>query len=436
MSIELITIIFIVSTLLLLLTGLPIAFVLGTVSMVMALWQWGPGAMEMMYYSITGLLGWLSIVAIPMFIFMGIVLEKSGVADDLYDAIYKWAGPINGGLSIGSILIGTLMAAMVGDSAAATVTLGLIALPSMLKRNYDKKMITGGIQAGAALGFLIPPSALMILYALIARTSVGKLFAAGIIPGLLMSVCFMIYIGLICWMKPELGPAIPVHERCTLKEKVVSLKGLILPSLLIFAALGLIFIGIASPTEAAAIAAIGSLVCAALHKRLSIKLVVDASYESMKLLGFLGFLIIGGITFAKVYDGLGASTLIEELLLSLDFGPLGILIIMQLCWFLLGMFMDDVVILLITGPIFLPIALSLGFDPTWFGIVFIINCQTSLLTPPYGFNLFLMKAVCPPEIRMIDIYQSVIPFVLIQLFVLILVIIFPQLALWIPSQLF
>lgn len=436
MSMELITVIFFGATFGLLLTGLPLAFVLCTVGMGMALWLWGTGAASMIYYAANELLGFFMLIALPMFLFMGLVLQKSGIADDLYETVYRWMGHIRGGLGMGTILICTIIAAMVGISEAATITLGLIALPSMLKRKYDKLMVTGAIQAGGALGFLIPPSAIMILYSLIARTSLGRLFVAGMFPGLMLSFFYIAYIGIRCQIQPHLGPALPPEEKYTWKQKIDSLKSLIMPVILVFIVLGLIIMGVTSPTEAAAVGALGSLAIAAVYRRLTWQVVREASYGTARVCGFIAWLLVGALVFSKVYDGLGASHYIQEALSGLDIGRWGILLLMQFSFFIMGMLLDDAAILFICMPVYLPIAASQGFDPTWFGILYVINVQMALLTPPYGLNLYFLKTVAPKEISLGDIYRSVWPFVALQGLCLMVVMIFPQIALWLPNKVF
>jgi len=435
-EIVLVTIIFFAGLLILMMTGLPIAFVLSALGMLMALCMWGTGAPYMIYLSTISLLNYYTIVALPLFVFMGVVLSKSGVGEDLFEVIHKWMGPINGGLSMGAIVISVIMAAMVGVSGPAIIVLALIALPAMLGRGYDKIMVTGAIQAGGGLGILIPPSSYMILYAIMAGLSLGKLFAAAIFPGLLLAVIFIIYIGIRCLINPKLGPALPINERASWKDKFIALKSLVMPLLLIFLALGIIFLGIAAPTEAAAIAAVGSLICAAVNKKLTWKLIHESCIECMHVSALLGWLLIGVFAYTNVYNGLGAIELIQDIFLKLDVGKWGALLLMQLTWFLLGIFMDEVAMLFITMPVYLPIIKHFGFDPIWFGILYCINAQMALMTPPFGFNIFIMKGIAPKEISLGDIYRSVWPFVALQGLCLVIVMLYPEIALWLPSKIF
>jgi len=446
MSIEVITILMFGLMLLLLLTGLPLPFVLGSIGVIFAVWLWGAErGLNIIIYNFYGVMNTFILVAVPLFIFMGILLERSGVADDLYETIHRWMGGLRGGLGMGTIAICAIIAAMVGISGPATVAMGLIALPSMIKRGYDTKMVTGAIQAGGALGFLIPPSVLMIIYALIARVSVGKLFAAGFTPGLMLALFFIIYIGIRCRLQPHLGPALPAGERATWWEKFVSLRGLILPAILIFTVLGFIIFGITSPTEASAVGAIGAVICAAIHRRLNWSMLKEAIYRTFKITVMVAWVIMSALAFSAVYDALGAVELIRALLDGLALGPMGILILIQLSFFVMGCFLEDVAILFITGPVYVPLIISLGFDPVWFGILFIINMEMAYLTPPFGFCLFYMRGVTldlfrtgvlSKEITIGDIYRSVWPFVALQGLGLIMVMIFPQIAMWLPNLVF
>ncbi len=435
MSVELISVIMFGSMMLLLILGLPITFALGAVGILTAVTLWSPQAVELFYFSTTHLASYFMLVAIPLFLYMGIILEGSGITDDLFEMIHLWSGGINGGLAVGTIIVCVIIAAMAGVAGAATVTMGIIALPAMLKRGYDKSIATGTIQAGGALGFLIPPSVVAIMYALLAKVSLGKLFAGGVLPGLLLAGFYIAYILIRCKFQPHLGPALPLAERATWREKFISLRGLIMPIFLIFAVLGLIVLGVTSPTEASAVGVLGAILCAALHRRLSRSLIIDSLYRTMKITGMVMWVVIAAMCFAKVYSGLGAIDLVESVITGTGLGSWGILIIIQLSFFLLGMFLDDTAILFITCPLYVPIITSLGFDPVWFGILYIVNMQMAFLTPPFGLCLFYLKGVAPPEITMGDLYRSVWPFVLLQALGLTLIIIFPQIALWLPNLL-
>ena len=422
--------------LLLMTTGLPIAFCLGSVGTVSALFLWGPSALDILYFSILNIMHNFILIAVPLFIFMGYILHESGIANDLFDAVYMWAGGIKGALGMGTVAICAIMAAMVGISGAATLSMGVIAVPAMLNRNYDKKIAVGLVQAGGALGFLIPPSMMMIMYGFLSGESVGKLFAGGVIPGLILAFLYIIYIGIRCYLQPEMGPALAPEDRASWPEKIRAAKGLIMPGLLIVVVMGCIFLGITSPTEAAAVGAFGALLCAVIRKKLNWTMIKKTTHATLNLSAFTAFIIVGATVFSKVYTGLGATAMIRSFIVGLDVSPWVILILMQLSFFILGMFLDDIAILFMCMPIYIPIVKALGFDPIWFAVLYVVNMQMAFITPPYGVNLFYMKAVAPKNVTMGDIYRSVLPFVAIQALGLILFMLFPQLILFLPNYLF
>ncbi|WP_217909575.1 TRAP transporter large permease [Desulfosediminicola flagellatus] len=418
-------------------TGLPIAFCLSTVAIVTAL-IFEPNLINMLLFQFKDftLESGKTLICIPLFIFMGFILHCSGIAKDLFDAVYLWAGGLRGGLGMGTILICAIMAAMIGVSSAATLSMGIIAVPAMLSRNYDKKIATGIVQAGGALGFLIPPSIMMIMYAFVAQESVGRLFAAGLVPGLMLASMYMIYIGIKAYAHPELAPALPPEERGSIKEKVVALKYLILPSIIIFGVLGCIFTGITSPTEAAALGAAGAIISAAIRRTLTFENFKESLMRTLSLSGFNAYIILGAIVFSSVYSGLGASNMIRESLTSMNVNPWVVVVMMQLSFFFLGMFLDDIAILFLCMPIYVPIIKTLGLDPVWFAVLYVMNMQMAYITPPYGLNLFYMKAVAPKEVTLSDIYRSIVPFLALQAIALGLLLAFPEIALWLPSLLF
>ena len=393
-------------------TGLPVSFARGGVGVIFTFFLWGTSAIGVIAFAAFDLMSSPILMAAQLFMLMGIILQESGIADDVYEMFYRWMGPVRGGLAIGTIIICTIFAAIIGVSGASTLTMGLIALPSMLKRNYDKNIVLGSVAAGGILGILIPHSVIMIIYAMISGESVGDLFAAGVIPGIMLASLYILYIAIRCYLQPQLGPALPKEERATFKEKIISLKAVILPLILIFLVLGTIYLGICTPTEAAAIGALGAFVCAAIRKNLNFGLVKKASRQTV-----------------------GAQSLIINLVSELGLTPWTVLILMMVSLFVLGMLMDDFAVVMLCVPIYVPIIKALGFNPLWFAMLFMVQIQMAYLTPPYGFNLFYMKSIVPPEITMGDLYRSVVPFVCLQLIGLILVMVFPQIALWLPSLL-
>lgn len=436
MSIELLTALFFTSLLVFLLLGLPLSFVLGGVSIVFIYATWGPQAFYMVAAQTWGTMNKFTLVAIPLFIFMAMILEKSGTANDLYEMMYLWFGPLRGGLAIGTLIICAIFSAMCGISGAAVVSMGAIALPSMLSRNYDKLMAVGCINAGGGWGILIPPSVIMILYALISGESVGKLFAGGVMPGLLMFVMVSTYVVIRCYFQPHLAPALPKEERGDWGRKFRAIKAVILPVGIVFIVLGSIIGGITTPTEAAAVGVFGALISAVVYKQLTWQLLKEASLRTFRLTGMIMWILFGAYCFSAAYHGMGASHLIEDLMKFIPGGPWGTIIFIQVIIFLLAMVLDPAGIMMICVPIFLPVVKKYGFDPLWFGILFTINMEIGYMTPPFGFNLFYMKGIVPPSITMGDIYRSVIPYTAVELGGLALVMIFPQIATWLPYKFF
>ncbi|WP_372738443.1 TRAP transporter large permease subunit [Neptunomonas sp.] len=424
------------SMLALLAMGAPLTWALLTVGTGSAYFLWGPAGLELMANSAFSAMDNFLLVALPMFIFMGLMLQRSGITDDLFEMINKLMGGVPGGLGMGTVIVCAIIAALAGVSGAATVSLGIIALPAMLKRGYDKKLVTGTIMAGGALGFLIPPSVLMIVYAFLARESVGKLFAAGLMPGLMLAGIYMLYIFLFAVKNPEKAPSIPLAERVNGFDKIKALKALILPGLLIGTVLGFIVGGITSPSEASAVGAAGSILCAAIYRTLNIKMLKEVLMSTTQLMGMLIWITVAAVFFSKVYIGLGAGSLLTELVEDSNLSPYWVIIAMLVTYFVLGMFLDDFAIVFITVPLFVPIVQELGFDTVWFAVLFIISMQTAYLTPPFGYNLFYMRSVAPPSITIYDLYKAVVPFIILQVIGLGLVVAYPQIALWLPGVIF
>jgi tripartite ATP-independent transporter DctM subunit len=435
MSIELITILLFGALMLFLVLGLPLAFVLGGVGVVGCYFLWGPKGLFVAAAQASGAMGKFTLLAIPLFVLMAMILERAGVAENLYTMMHRWMGPVRGGLAIGTVLICAIFAAMSGVSATATVSMGIIALPAMLKRKYDKIMAMGCISGGGALGILIPPSVPMILYATLTGESIGGLFAGGIFPGLLLTLIFVLYIAIRCFFQPHLGPALPKEERATWHEKLVSLKAVALPAVIIVMVLGSIYGGICTATEAATLGVLGALISAAVYRKLTWTLVKESCYRTASLTAMIVWILIGAYCFTSVYTGTGAHELMEHLLLSIPGGRYVILLTIQTVFFILGCILDPAGIIMICTPVFVPVIKSLGFDPLWFGVLFIMNMEMGYLTPPFGFNLFYMKAIAPPGVTMSDIYRSIIPFVGLQALALAIVVIFPEIALWFPRML-
>lgn len=417
-------------------TGVPLAFGIGGVALLCGLFFFGPGSLGLVATSTLGVMTNFVLLCAPLFILMAQFLQRSGIADDLYGLMYTSLGRIHGGLASGTVIICTLFAAMSGVSAAATITMGVISLPSMLKRNYNKTIAMGCISAGGSLGILIPPSITMVVFSLVSGISVGRLFSGGILPGLLLSALFITYITVRCSLNPSLGHAIPPEERVPLRAVLPLTRALILPIILIIAVLGSIFSGLATPTEAAAVGAFGSIICAGIHRTLNLSLVKECCKETLRLTVLIFWIIVCATWFATVFARMGGHELALQFVHSLGVNRWIILIGISVALLLAGMFIEEDGIILVLGPVFCPIIKALGFDPLWFGILFVINLEMALLTPPFGYNLFYLKAIVPKGITMGDIYRSIIPFVFIQMVGMIIIMCFPMIATFLPSLIF
>ena len=436
LSIEVLTLLFFGLLFVFIMLGVPLAFVLGGLSIVFLYFEQGPIAFYLIASKMWDLMETSSLIAIPLYVFMALLLERSGVAHDLYRMMHLWWGGVRGGLAIGTVGICTIFAAMSGISGAAVVTMGTIALPQMLNRGYDKRLALGAINAGGGWGILIPPSILMVLYALITEVSVGKLFAAGVFPGLLLFALVSLYIGIRCWFQPNLGPSLPPEERASWAEKINALKSIFLPVFIIFIVLGAIFGGFATVTEAAAVGVFGALVASAVNRKLSWKIISEASLRTFRLTTIITWIVFAAHAYSMAYTAMGAEEFITHLTAQIPGGKWGALAFMMFVLLLLGMVLDPVGIMLITLPVFLPLVAAHGFDPVWFGILFVIMMEIGYMTPPFGFNLFYLRSVAPPEVTMKDIYWSVGPYTLVELSGLLIIVIFPPIALWLPNYLF
>lgn len=436
MPIELLTLVFFGLLLVFLMAGVPLVFVLGGVSVIFLYFKMGPVGFYIVASKFWDSMTSFTLVAIPMFVYMAMLLERSGVAHRLYHMMHLWWGGVRGGLAIGTVAICALFAAMSGISGAAVVTMGTIALPRMLERGYDKKLALGAINAGGGWGILIPPSILMVLYALITEVSVGRLFASGIGPGILLFVLVSIYIGVRSWLQPDLAPALPPEERGDWGEKLRSLRAVLLPIFIVFIVLGAIFGGFATPTEAAAIGVLGALVAAAVHRTISVKMLRESALNTLRLTALIMWILFAAHAFSTAYTTLGAHDFIQGLMSHIPGGKWGALAFMMVVLLLLGMVLDPVGIMLITLPVFLPVIEAAQFDPIWFGVLFIIMMEIGYMTPPFGFNLFYIKGVAPPGVTMSDIYTSVIPYVIVTLIGVLLIVLFPQIALYFPNLFF
>jgi tripartite ATP-independent transporter DctM subunit len=419
-----------------LITGQRVFGAIGFVAAAAALLLYGNGAIEMPYTATWKLFKWYPMLTLPLFIYMGYMISESGIASDLYKMFHYYFGGVQGGLAMGTMGMMVAISAMNGLSVAGMAVGATIAIPEMLKRNYDKRMITGVVQAGSSLGILIPPSVVLVLYGMIARQPVSKLWLAGVVPGLMMASLFILYIYIRCKLQPELGPALPKKEReISFIEKLKLLRAGIIPFAIFFVMTGLFVMGIASLVECSAVGALAATVAAFSKGRLNKKMIDEVLKKTLGVSCMFMWIILAALCFGAVFDGIGAVKAIENLFIERwNLSPWGVLIMMQLSYILMGMFLDDTAMLVIVAPLYVPLIISLGFNPIWYGVLYTITCQIAYMTPPFGYNLFLMRAMAPKEITLIDIYKSIIPFVFVMLFGLVLLMIFPQLALWLPEK--
>ena len=435
MSYELIALLLFSSMMLMLLTGQRVFAAIGAVAAIAALALWGDGGGEMAFAAAMKLMKWYPLLTLPMFIYMGFMLAESGIADDLYRMFHVWFGPVRGGLAIGTIGLMVVVSAMNGLSVAGMAIGAAIALPELLRRGYDKVMVTGVVQAGSSLGILVPPSVVLVLYGMIARQPVGQLWLAGVLPGLLMAALFVIYIAVRCRLQPALGPVLPKAERdVPLAEKIRLLRAGVLPLAIFFCMTGLFLLGVTSLVESSAVGALSATVAALLKRRLTRSVMEETLRKTLGVSCMFMWIILAALCFGAVFDGLGAVRALESLFLeNLGLGPWQVLILMQLSFLLMGAFLDDTAMLVIVAPLYVPLVDALGFNLIWYGVLYTITCQIAYMTPPFGYNLFLMRAMAPPEVTLAHIYRSIGPFVLLMALGLALVMTFPQLALWLPT---
>lgn len=423
----------------LVLTGFPIAFVIGSVSFIIGFLVFGPSTtFHILYSRFYGLSLNYPYLAVPLFTFMGVILQHSGITRDLYNSLYESLGSLKGGLAVVTIVFGTILAACLGVIAASVTILTLIALRPMLERGYDKPLAAGTIVASGTLGILIPPSIMLVVYAPQAGLSIGQMFMGAIFPGLILSTLYIVYIVVRCRINPELGPAIADEDltKFTFEKFFRLLKSMLPPVLLIAAVLGTIFSGIAPPTEAAAMGSLAAIALAIAYKKFSWQLIKHASRETLKVSAFVLMIAALCYAFVGIFMNAGSGDVVTELILSVPGGRWASFAVIMLIVFMLGMFIEWIGIVFIIVPIFSPILLELGFDPLWSGMMICINLQMAFQTPPMAMSIFVLKGTAPPELglTMADIIRGVVPFVLIIVLTLILSIIFPEIITWLPEK--
>jgi len=440
MSYETIALLMFASMVLALISGQLVFAGIGFVASAAALLLYGPGAMDLPFNQVFKLFNWYAMLTLPMFIYMGYILAESGIAEDLYRALHVWFGRFTGGLAIGTIFLMVIISAMNGLSVAGMAIGATIALPEMIRRGYDKVLISGVVQGGSSLGILIPPSVVLVLYGMIARQPVSKLWFAGVGPGLLMAALFIIYIYVRVKLNPKLAPKLTDEElNMPFREKLALARAGIIPFAIFFFMTGLFVFGVTSLVESSAVGATTATLAALAKRRLNWPVVRDTALKTLNVSCMFMWLILAALAFGTVFDGLGAVKAVEFLFVKQwDLNPWTIIIMMQLSFIVMGMFLDDTAMLVIVAPLYIPLvkALDLGFDNQliWYGILYTITCQIAYITPPFGYNLFLMRSLAPKEISLIDIYKSIWPFAAIMLFTIIILMVFPQIALWLPEH--
>ncbi|MCP3891821.1 MAG: TRAP transporter large permease subunit [Desulfobulbaceae bacterium] len=414
--------------------GVPLAWTTAGIGILFASFMWGGDALSIVVLRVWDIMNNPNIIAIPLFVFMGTMLQKSGIAKALFEAIHIWSGGIRGGLAAATIILCTILGAMIGTAGAAVTIAGLIALPFMLSNGYDREMALGSIIAGGALGVLIPPSIMFIIYGVTVGESVGALFMGGVGPGLLFGSLYIAYILTKCYLNPDAGPAAKIEDRnISFKEKLKVLKSLFLPMMLVISIMGSIFAGIATPGEASGVGAFGAIICALVNKQLTKENLTTSLYDTMKTVGLIMWITFGAMVFIATYTLGGGIDFVQDMLLGLDMNPWAILLIIQLILLLLGMVLDIIGITVLLAPIFVPVIEQLGFDPLWFGVIFNLNLQIAYLSPPFGYAIFYLKAVAPKDVTIMEMYRSVVPFMILQIIGIILCMVFPQIILWLPS---
>ncbi len=435
MDLGLISLLMISAVLILIFLGFPISFCLISISLIFTVVFWGTSKLPVIVTSTFGNMINPTYLAVPLFIFMATILQFSGITEDLFDAIWKWLGGARGGLAIASVLGITMMSAMTGVGATGIFTIGMVAYPQMMKRGYDQSIAIGPIPVASALGPLVPPSNIMIILGGLASLSIGALFMGGFIPGFLTSGFFVLYIMIKCYRDPKLAPVLPVEERPPLREKLIATRGVAFPIILIVMVLGGIWTGVTTPIEGAGVGAFGAMICALVKRKLTFANMKSAVTSTLKANVMVMWLLIGGSCYAAFMTASGMSTYLGNKLLGLPLGPLGILCVLLFILLLMGMFMDSVAIIMITVPIFFPIARTLNFDLIWFGVLYTMAIIIGYVTPPFGYNLFYMRAILPPEVSTRVIYRTVLPYIPLMMIAMLLCIVFPAIITLVPNLL-
>lgn len=415
------------------LTGLPIAFVLGGLSLLFTVTLWDSSAVIVLVLQIFDTMKSEALLAIPLFILMACILQRSGVIEDLYAAMEMWFGQLKGGLAIGTVIICVVMAAMTGVVGAAVTAMGILALPEMLRRGYKPQLALGTICASGTLGILIPPSVLTIVYAVTAQVSIGKMLIAGLVPGLLLATLYIGYIVVVGWLKPEWVPLDASVSRTPLRLKLLALKALVFPAMLIVLILGSIFFGVATPTESAAVGVAGAMIPALIKGKLGIGMLRQSGVDTLKATSMILWITLGAKAYVAIFTGLGGADTLLAIIKGMDVDRWVILAAMMLLLIFLGTVLDEIGIILLTVPVFLPIVRLLGFDEIWFGVLYAITIQMGYISPPFGYTLFYIKGTLPPHIGMGAVYQGILPFLALQFIGLLICAAFPGLVTFLPE---
>ncbi|GAA0324385.1 TRAP transporter large permease subunit [Oceanobacillus oncorhynchi subsp. oncorhynchi] len=413
--------------------GVPIAFSLAFTGVLYALLMWGYDSAALLTSGAWGVMNNYTLIAIPLFILMSILLEKSNIISELFDAVYKWSGGLRGGIAITVIIVGAIIGSISGVVAAGVIGLGLIALPHMRRYKYNENLSLGTIMGGGTLGQIIPPNLNMVLYGAITGVSISNLFAGGLGAGILLILIFIIYIFIVAYLKPSSVPALAKEERVSLREKLNSIKSLILPMILILLVLGSIFTGVATPTESASVGVAGTILIGIFSKRLNWWKIKDAIFESSKMTGMVAWILIGAATFSTVFSGIGGNQMVSELAANVYGGKWGVLFFAILFIFILGMFLETMALIMLAAPIITPVVIEAGFDPLWWAVLFMVILQMAFLTPPFGFAIFYLKSAVGEKVKIGKIYMATLPFIGLQFVAIILLILFPVLATWLPD---
>jgi tripartite ATP-independent transporter DctM subunit len=415
---------------LLMMLGVPLVFVTGSVAVVAALAVFGPNALPLIASRIYSTVDNYALISVPMFVLMAAILERAGVARDLYNAMHVLSGRLPGGVALQTMVAAVVMAAMTGIVGGEIMLLGMVALPQMLRLGYDRKLAIGTICAGGSLGTMLPPSLVLIIYGLTASVSIGDLFVAAVGPGLLLAALYMAYILIRCTLNPAMGPPASRDEALTTAEKAKLMSGLVLPVGVAVLVLGSIYGGVASVSEAAAVGVVGAILCAVVRRALTVDLMRDVLFQTMRICGTILWLTFGASALIGVYGLIGGTRFVGDLMVNLPLSPLQIIMVMMLIVFVLGLVMDWIGICLLTMPIFVPIVITLGFDPVWFGVLFCLNVQIAYLSPPFGPAAFFLKSVAPADVDLPEIFVAMLPFIGLQIIALTVLLLWPDLALW------